>query len=232
MPTVDFVSSTGSAVSQSRTTATKLIKNLGSPGYIAAQSNASIVGVSRLRSFPEAKAFSEFQSKAEIKLRLNFGAMTIGATSTTEVVGFVNRNTTAIPKGKLLVSNVDPLINRTIAYPPLNGKRLVKGDLTPIQILVEGQKLGDLSGILEVKGRDLATSAVYNFTCSANFAAQSFESQLVERRSGALAIEPYQTNGFPIDKEIPCQYKFVLTDGNGRIYTIETGSFTVYPALI
>lgn len=232
MPTVDFVSSTGSAFSSAQTTATKLIKNLGSPGYMSAHSHASVVGVSRMRSFPEAKAYSEFKSKTQIKLRLNFGEMTIGATSTTEMVGFVNRNTIAIPKGKLLVSNVDPLINRTIAYPPLNGKRLAKGDLTPIQILVEGQKLGDLSGVLEIKGRDLATTTIYTFTCFASFAAQSFENQLVERRSGSLAIEPYQTSGFPIDKEISCQYKFVLTDGNGRIYTVETGSFTVYPALI
>jgi hypothetical protein len=232
MPVVYFAASSGAAFSIASTTQTKLIKHLGTSSHIDGKSTASIVGISRVRSFPTAKTIATFEAETTLRLRHNLKPGPIGASSRAMVTGFVNRNNTAIPKGKLLVTDVDPLLNPMIAHPPLNGRSIARGDLIPVHIVVEGQKLGDLSGLLEVKGVDITTQAVYTFASSATFAAPTLETQLVERRSGSILIEPNQTLGFPIDRNITCQYKFVLSDGNGRVYTIEVGNFTVFPVLL
>lgn len=233
MPNIlDFANSQNNPISRATAIGPKLIKSLTSPSPISALSAASVNNISRIRSFPIAKATSSSKSATKLSCRVNFGAGTIEGKSQTRVTGFVNTIPVAVPKGKLLIAVTDPLLNPGFANPALHSYRMARLDSLPIFAIVEGQRLEDLSGLLQVKGRDLVTQALYNFQCSMVFAAPTSEIQTVQRRSGRIQIEPNQTESFPLDKEVLCQYKFTLTDGNGRTYTIEVGSFTIYPALI
>lgn len=192
-------------------------------------SQASIVGAGRKRR-GSGSASSKFQAQAGLRLRVSLGAMTIATQSRGQVAYLLNKVTIARPQGTLKIATVDPLLNPSAAYPGFSGTRLIRGDLFPLWMVVEGQRLGVLTGSLEIKGTDPVSGTVYEFTKSVTLAAPTDVNANVERVSARVQIEPIDTDAMP-DREIELRYAFRLTDGNGRVYTPETGFFTVYPAI-
>lgn len=192
-------------------------------------SQASIVGAGRKRRGSGA-ALSKSQASAGLRLQISLGQMSIATQTRGRVVYLLNKVTIARPKGTLMIATVDPLLNVGTGYPGFSGTRLIRGDLFPLWMVVEGQRLGVLTGTLEIKGTDPVSGTVYQFTKSVTLAAPTDVNANVERVSARVQIEPIDTNAMP-DREIELRYAFRLTDGNGRVYTPETGFFTVYPAI-
>jgi hypothetical protein len=190
---------------------------------------ATIVGGGRKRR-ASGSTSSVSTASAGLRLRVSLGAMTMHTTSLGSAVYLLNKVTIARPKGTLMVATVDPLLNPGTGYLSFGGTRVIRGDLFPLWMVVEGQRLGLLTGTLEIKGTDPVSGTLYQFTKSVTLAAPTDVNANVERVSARVQIEPIDTNAMP-DREIELRYAFRLTDGNGRVYTPETGFFTVYPAI-
>lgn len=174
--------------------------------------------------------------RGRVQGKLKLLAKMFGSTISlvTEIVTryFVNAMPTVPPKGRMGLVSIAHVIDPTVAL-PMNGSRLVKGDLIPIYFHVQGQRLEGLEGVFYAKQRKVKPPlSPIEFTKSAVIEADpSLDPKTgLEVMTGNFSLTPSDTLGFP-DYEIEFGYQFVLTDGMGRTYTVATGFFTVYNPL-
>lgn len=230
MPYLNIQLNSAIATSEAEVSEVKLFKNFR-PHLARGLSNASVTTVRRIRSFSDAIAESSAQFTAKMGFIQSFGNLVARATSIGAVRYLLNVVTVARPQAALSIATTPPLISGGAGYPGLNRHRIVRGDLFPLWMVVEGQRLSPLTGVLRCKARDPVTDIVYEFTKSATLADPTALNANVDRMSGRVEIDPMDTDGFP-DRELEVQYIFRLSDGGGRVYTVEQGFFTVYPPLV
>ncbi|QLE47874.1 hypothetical protein FD724_06945 [Nostoc sp. C057] len=115
--------------------------------------------------------------------------------------------------------------------PVFSGSRLVRGDLTPVSFKIQGQKLDGLNAEFTAKRKDDPLAAPIIKTGSAIHQTDpAVDNQTkVETVMGSFYIEPADTEDFP-DSEVELSFVLKFSDGNGRVYTVVSGSFTVYSA--
>ncbi|MBD2019177.1 hypothetical protein H6F43_03130 [Leptolyngbya sp. FACHB-36] len=159
----------------------------------------------------------------------------VTATIEVKVPYFLDARPVAAPIGKLGLATVQNFLDPNASLQSLSGQRLVRGDLIPLLFRVQGQKLTGLKGQLTVKRVGSPPLPALTITKSAPATITQADPTIdpqtkLETLSGQFAIEPGDTTGFP-DTEVELRYQFSLSDGLGRSYTIEQGTFTVYPAL-
>jgi hypothetical protein len=230
MPYLNILLNPATGTSEADVAAVKLFKNFR-PYLARGLSDASVASVRRLRSFSNAIAQSSAQLSAKMSFIQSFGNLLARATSIGRVRYLLNVVTVARPQAALSIATTPPLISQGAGYPGLNRHRITRGDLFPLWMVVEGQRLAPLTGLLRCKATDPVTGLVYEFQKSATLADPTTVNQQVERMSGRVEIAPIDTDGFP-DRELEVRYIFRLSDGNGRVYTVEQGFFTVYPPLV
>jgi len=170
--------------------------------------------------------------KGAFKQLVKFGGGEIKLTTETDIAYFVNAVPVAPPKGVMGLASIDRIIDPNVVA-VFNGCRLIKGDLIPVYFHVQGQRLTGLEGKFKAKQRrilDGSTPITLEKTSIVESAPALDERTGIEIMTGNFAIEPTDTDGFP-DYEVEMVYQFLLSDGQGRTYTVATGYFTVYPPL-
>ncbi|MBD2771143.1 hypothetical protein [Iningainema tapete] len=203
----------------------KIVKNIGN-GLITTKSSAGVGAVGRVRSLLAMATPSLSPLTANIasslsgtlKRKLKLPAGTIASTIVSALRFFLAAEQTPPPKGKL-----------TLAGSSFAGSRLVKGDLIPLSFTITGQRLEGLTALYTAKRKDnpLAPTLVKANIHLTDVAIDPKTG--IETMTGAFSIEPADTESFP-DGEVELSYTFKLTDGLGRVYTLEKGSFTVFSA--
>ena len=199
----------------------KIRKNI-CKGLISNKITTSIGGVGRKRSLKLTAAQLTSNLTGTLKRRLLLPSGAIATTTTAKVRFFLAAGQTPPPIGKIYRADI-------ASQPALNGSRLVRGDLIPLTFKVTGIKLAGLNAIITATRKDNPLAAPIIKSGSAiHQTAPVVDSQTgVESVNGSFALEPADTEGFP-EREVELRYAFKLTDGLGRIYTIELGSFTIY----
>lgn len=208
------------------TTATR--KNISKPGRLETQSLASIGKVVRVRSLSLEKGNLTSTLSGTMRRKLRFPAGVVATKTEGEVRFFLAVNPTAPPAATVYRASISTLISGGNA-PSFAGSRIIRGDLQPIAFKVIGQKLNGLFATFTAKRKDDATAAPIIKTGSAIHLTQPvLDSKTgIETMMGALAIEPADTANFPL-QEIELTYTLRLSDGIGRTYTVEYGSFTIF----
>jgi hypothetical protein len=202
-------------------TTIKIRKNIGK-GLISNKVTTSIGGVGRKRSLSLTTAQFTSNLTGTLKRRLLLPSGAVASTTTAKVRFFLAAGQTPPPIGKIYRADI-------ASQPALNGSRLVRGDLIPLTLKITGIKLAGLNAIITAKRKDdpLASPIIKSGSAIHQTAPVIDPQTGVESVSGSFAIEPADTEGFP-EKEVELGYFFKLTDGLGRIYTIEIGTFTIY----
>ena len=170
--------------------------------------------------------------QGQFKQWLKFGGGTVTAKFETDVAYFINAVPTAPPKGVMGLASMDRVIDPVVPL-VFNGSRLVRGDLVPIFFHVQGQRLTGLEGTFKAKQRRLVGNQppiTFEKTSVIESAPSLDEKTGIEIMTGNFTIDPSDTNSFP-DYEVEMGFQFLLSDGQGRTYTVATGYFTVYPPL-
>lgn len=215
-PSGAFASTTIANIAQ-----VKIRKNIGK-GLISNKVTTSIGGVGRKRSLLLTTTQLTSAMTGTLKRRLLLPSGACLTTSTAQVRFFLAAGQTPPPVGKIYRADVS-------TQQLFNGSRLVRGDLIPLTLKVIGQKLAGLNAIITAKRLDNPLAAPLIKSGSAiHQTAPVIDPQTgIESVSGSFAFLASDTEGFP-DAEVELHYTFKLTDGLGRVYTIECGSFTVY----
>lgn len=236
MPYLNFPAGSIASVSEADIAEFKLTKNLGRPGWFksAAVCNVGRVGRSRTMMV-ECTPKSAFKGK--LKRMVNIGGGAIATQTRSQVKFFLNAAPIAPPKGSVHLQTLDSLNNPNAVGPRLNGRRLIRDDLTPIYFTAQGEKTLGLNAHFVARqiGVDPLVATPLEITKSSpntiKQSAAAIDPQTeIEKITGNFNIEPGDTSGFP-NGEVEFSYQFYLTDGLGRRYTIESGSFTVYTIL-
>ena len=115
--------------------------------------------------------------------------------------------------------------------PTFSGSRLVKGDLTPVSFKSQGQRLAGLNAEFTAKRKDdPLASPIVKSGSAVHQTDPAVDSQTkIETVMGGFSIDPGDTENFP-DSEVELSYTLKFSDGLGRVYTVVSGSFTVYSA--
>ena len=204
-------------------------KNLGRGASSRSLSSVDANLTGRVRSRKPDFITIESKGTARIGSKLYFRPLIAVTTSQVEVKSFVASIPSAPPEGSLHRTTVAGLINNANS-PAFNGSRLVRGDLSPVSFKIIGQRLEGLEADFIAKNKAIGvTIAKSNIHLSApSLDNLNLDTQIL---MGQFAIEPSDTNSLP-DQEIEFQYQLKFSDGLGRVYTLEMGYFTVYPALV
>jgi hypothetical protein len=209
----------------------KIRKNFGKPGVISTVSTASVGALGKKRSVkPDAIAFTSNLS-GTLKRKLKFPAGAIASITQSQVKFFLNVSPVAPPKGSLHRADLSTLLQPGSSAPVFSGSRLVKGDLTPVSFKIQGQKLDGLNAEFTAKRKDDPLAApIVKSGAAVHQTDPAVDSQSkLETVMGSFAIEPGDTEDFP-DSEVELSYTLKFSDGLGRVYTVVSGSFTVYSA--
>lgn len=218
-------------VSTADISAIKICKNFGKPGVIATVSTASVGALGKKRSVkPDSIALTSGLS-GTLKRKLKFPAGAIASVTQSQVKFFLNVSPAAPPKGTLHRADLSTLLQPGSSAPAFSGSRLVKGDLTPVSFKIQGQKLEGLEAEFTAKRKDDLTAApIIKSGAAVHQTDPAVDGQTkVETVMGSFAIEPGDTDSFP-DSEVELSYTLKFSDGLGRVYTVVSGSFTVYSA--
>lgn len=233
MPILDFAGGTIAATSAAAISAIRFLKNFGQGGAIEALSLATIIRTARTRSIRGGRTLTSGSIGGTLKGWLNFGQGTIAGIAQTAIKYFLNAKAIAPPVGHLYRASIESLINPLAPSPAFNTSRLVRGDLVPIGFFVQGQRLQGLRATFEARQRGVEAPLTISKVAPGSIKQtqpvldREFN---IDSMSGNLAIEPADTATFP-EVEVEMLYHFYFTDGIGRTYTVERGSFVVYPAL-
>lgn len=227
MPVIYFSSGTLASTTESDISEIKIVKNLGRPGLIATVSTASPGLIAKKRSVrPDAANITSGLS-GTLKRKLNFPAGTVASATTADIKFFLAVSPAVPPQGALYRADLSTLMGATA--PKFKGSRLVKGDLVPMSFRVNGQKLEGLEAEFTAKRKDDPLAAPIIKTALHQTDPVIDTTSKVETMMGSFALEPSDTSNFP-DSEVELSYSVKFSDGLGRVYTVETGSFTVYSA--
>ncbi|MBD2489028.1 hypothetical protein [Aulosira sp. FACHB-615] len=227
MPVVYLSAGTLASTTESDIDEIKIVKNISRPGVISTVSTATSGLIAKKRSVKPDAANITSGLSGTLKRNLKFPAGTLASATTTNIKFFLNASPAAPPQGVLYRADLSTLLGATA--PRFKGSRLVKGDLVPMSFRVNGQKLDGLEAEFTAKRKDdpLAAAIVKS---SLHQTDPVIDSQTkVETMMGSFALEPSDTSDFP-DSEVELSYSVKFSDGLGRVYTIEIGSFTVYSA--
>jgi hypothetical protein len=209
----------------------KIRKNLSRPGVIATTTTASVGALGKKRSVkPDAVAFTSNLS-GTLKRKLHFPAGAIASTTQSQVKFFLNVSPVAPPKGSLHRADLSTLLQPNSTSPAFSGSRLVKGDLTPVSFKIQGQRLDGLNAEFTAKRKDDPQEPpIVKSGAAVHQTDPAVDSQTkVETVMGSFALEPADTEDFP-DSEVELSFVLKFSDGLGRVYTVVSGSFTVYSA--
>ncbi|MEH2201212.1 hypothetical protein [Nostoc sp.] len=209
----------------------KIRKNLSKPGVIATVSTASVGALGKKRSVkPDNIAFTSNLS-GTLKRKLKFPAGAIASTTQSQVKFFLNVSPAAPPKGTLHRADLSTLLQPGSTAPAFSGSRLVKGDLTALSFKIQGQRLDGLNAEFTAKRKDdLLASPIIKSGSAVHQTDPAVDSQTkIETVMGSFAIDPGDTESFP-DSEVELSFTLKFSDGLGRVYTVVSGSFTVYSA--
>ncbi|MEH1777149.1 hypothetical protein [Nostoc sp.] len=209
----------------------KIRKNFGKPGVIATITTASVGALGKKRSVkPDTVAFTSGLS-GTLKRKLHFPNGAIASVTQSQVKFFLNVSPVAPPKGTLHRADLSTLLQPGSSAPTFSGSRLVKGDLTPVSFKIQGQKLDGLNAEFTAKRKDdLLVSPIVKSGSAVHQTDPAVDSQTkLETVMGSFALEPGDTEDFP-DSEVELSFVLKFADGLGRIYTVVSGSFTVYSA--
>ncbi|MCC5640632.1 hypothetical protein LC593_33335 [Nostoc sp. CHAB 5844] len=231
MPELYFPSGTLASTTESDVDEIKIVKNLGRPGLIATVSTATAGLIAKKRSVRPDVANITSGLSGTLKRNLNFPAGAIASLTQSQVKFFLNVSPVAPPKGTLHKADLGTLLQPGSTVPMFSGSRLVKGDLTPLSFKIQGQKLSGLTATFTAKRKDDPTAApIIKTGAAVHQTASSVDNQtLVETMMGSFYIEPSDTSSFP-ESEVELSYTLKFSDGLGRVYTVVSGSFTVYSA--
>lgn len=209
----------------------KLRKNLGRPGIIASISVASVGALAKKRSVSPQSATIKSGLTGTIKRKLNLPAGSIASTTQAQVKFFLNVSPVAPPKGTLHRADLSTLLQPGSRAPNFSGSRLVKGDLTPLSFKIQGQKLDGLNAEFSAKRKDdpLAPTIIKSGAAVHQSDPVIDTHTKIETMMGSFSIEPGDTADFP-STEIELSYTLKFSDGLGRVHTVVSGNFTVYPA--
>lgn len=207
----------------------KIRKNFGKPGLIASTTTASVGALGKKRSVrPDSIALTSNLS-GTLKRKLHFPAGAIASVTQSQVKFFLNVSPVSPPKGSLYRADLSTLLQPGSSAPAFSGSRLVKGDLTPLSFQIQGQKLAGLDAEFTAKRKDDLLAAPIIKTNVHQTDPVVDPTTKIETVMGSFAIEPGDTEDFP-DSEVELSYTLKFSDGLGRIYTVVSGSFTVYSA--
>jgi hypothetical protein len=209
----------------------KIRKNFGKPGAIATVLSASVGTLGKKRSVrPDAIAITS-NLTGTLKRKLKFPGGAIASTTQSQVKFFLNVSPAAPPKGTLHRADLSTLLQPNSTAPAFSGSRLVKGDLTALSFKIQGQKLAGLNAEFIAKRKDdLLASTIVKSGSAVHQIDPTVDTQTkIETVMGSFSIDPGDTEDFP-DSEVELSYTLKFSDGLGRVYTVVSGSFTVYSA--
>lgn len=204
----------------------KVRRNIGKPGLLATKSVASAGETTRKRSVQvePSKFFSNLEGILKRKLKL--GPAVIRSTTQANVKFFIAANPAPPPKGNLYLADITAWADGSTP-PAFNGQRIIRGDLIPLTFKITGQRLSSLNMEFTAKRRDDGSLITKT---NARLTDPVIDSKKVETVYGTFTLDPGDTSGFP-DSEVELAYVLKLSDGLGRTYTIEYGSFTVFSVI-
>ncbi|MEH2148559.1 hypothetical protein [Nostoc sp.] len=207
----------------------KIRKNLGRPGVIATTTTASVGALGKKRSVKLGAIALTSGLSGTLKRKLHFPAGAITSVTQSQVKFFLNVSPAAPPKGSLYRADLSTLLQPGSTSPMFSGSRLVKGDLTPLSFQIQGQKLAGLEAEFTAKRKDdLLAAPIIKINVHQTDPVVDPTTK-IETVMGSFAIEPGDTEDFP-DSEVELSYTLKFSDGLGRVYTVASGSFTVYSA--
>ncbi|MBW4677667.1 MAG: hypothetical protein KME52_27810 [Desmonostoc geniculatum HA4340-LM1] len=231
MPQLNFPSGAIASTTTSDIATIKIRKNLGKSGVIATVSAASVGALGKKRSVrPDAIAITSNLS-GTLKRKLRFPAGAIASQAQSQVKFFLNVSPVAPPKGSLHRADLSTLLQPGSSAPAFSGSRLVKGDLTPVSFKIQGQRLDGLDAEFTAKRKDDPLALpIIKTGASVHQTDPAVDNQSkIETVMGSFSIDPGDTEDFP-DSEVELSYTLKFSDGLGRVYTVVSGSFTVYSA--
>lgn len=229
MPQVNFSSGAIASATTADIATIKIRKNLGRPGVIATTTTASVGAVGKKRSVkPDAANFTS-NLAGTLKRKLKFPSGAIASVTQSQVKFFLNVSPAAPPKGSLLRADLSTLLQPNSTAPAFSGSRLVKGDLTALSFKIQGQKLAGLNAEFTAKRKDdLLASPIVKSGSAVHQSDPAVDSQTkIETVMGSFSIDPGDTDSFS-DSEVELSFVLKFSDGLGRVYTVVSGSFTVY----
>ena len=194
---------------------TKIRADIGH-GNISSKSIFSVGSLERICNSFAITSIITASLKGTLKRRLKLSRGAIASTSSVSILEFVAESQSAPPTASLQVGNS-----------AFARSRFVRGDLIPVNFMITGQRLAGLKGIFTAKVKNSLTISpliIMNIGSSTPIVNPQTE---IENSNGNFLIESADTATLP-DGETEFGYNFKLQDGNGRIYTVEVGSFTVY----
>lgn len=205
----------------------KIRKNLGRPGVIATVSTASVGALGKKRSVKPGAIALTSNLAGTLKRKLRFPSGAIASTTQSQVKFFLNVSPAAPPKGSLHRADLSTLLQPGSSAPVFGGSRLIKGDLTPVSFKIQGQKLAGLEAEFTAKRKDdLLAAPIIKINVHQTDPVVDPTTK-IETVMGSFAIEPGDTEDFP-DSEVELSFTLKFSDGLGRVYTVVSGSFTVY----
>lgn len=240
MPQLNFPSGAYASTTAADIATIKIRKNLSRSGVIATTTTASVGALGKKRSVkPDAIAFASNLS-GTLKRKLHFPPGAIASVTQSQVKFFLNVSPAAPPHGTLHRADLSTLLQpmpfgyaqgEPSTASKFSGSRLVKGDLTPISFKIQGQKLSGLMAEFTAKRKDdpLASPIVKSGLAVHQTSPVIDPQTKVETMMGSFSIDPSDTGSFP-DSEVELSFVLKFSDGNGRVYTVVSGSFTVYSA--
>ncbi|MEH2393878.1 MAG: hypothetical protein V7K21_20165 [Nostoc sp.] len=210
--------------------AIKIRKDFGKPGLIATTTLAIVVALGKKRSVIADAVAITSRLSGKLLRKLHFPPGVIASTTDSQVKFFLNVSPVAPPQGTLHRADLGSLLLGLNA-PAFSGSRLVKGDLTPLSFKIQGQKLSGLTANFTAKRKDDPTATpIVKTGVTVHQTSPIVDPQTkIETMMGSFYIDPGDTASFP-DSEVELSYTFKSNDGLGRVYTVVSGSFTVYSA--
>lgn len=229
MPVLNFGTLEAACTSATELTTVALARSLGRLST-RSDSSTSLSLVGLVRSVVGLLSAGTFGSDVDLKRSLKLGTAQGNCASKTSVQFFLNAVPAAPPVGALSLTSIDAIANPQIVPRGFSGSRFVRGDLIPIQFKVRGQKLQGLNATFTACRVDEVVGDPHDITKSGgaiNLTDPVQQNNGVEIMTGNFTLNPNDTLSLP-NGEIEFVYKFELSDGLGRVHTLESGRFRVY----
>jgi hypothetical protein len=232
MPQQFFPTGAIASVSEAQVATFNLTKNLGRPGRFESRLVASVGAIAKVRNLPSMVALFQSGISGKLNKLVNLSPGTIVSHTKSAFKFFLNAAPVAPPIGTLHLSTLQALLNPKASSPRFGG-RLVRGDLIPVCFRIQGEKMAGLNVRFSAKQKSVAIGVtpltiVKVAPSTIKQTAPAIDpTNGVEMLTGNFYIEPGDTEMLP-DGETEFSYHLSISDGNGRVYTLDRGSFTVF----
>ncbi len=205
----------------------KIRKNLGRGAVLRAKTAVQVTRSGRVRAVAPEPIQITTRTSTGLRSRVYLRPLPLRVAVVTTCDSFLLTIPVAVPEGRLYRSTLAGLRSSAQA-PSLNRSRLVIGDSVPLAFQITGQKLAGLNAQLIAKPKvNLTAPTIIKQGGSVHQTSPVLAPDLgTETMMGQLTLESGDTAGLTQETEFDFQLKF--TDGLGRVYTVEVGTFTVY----